>query len=173
MGWASFSRGICWSKILRGALQPTILTCSASLALLAQSPTGGVVSSGTASITQSGSSTNINQSSNSAVINWQSFSIGANSAVNFNQPATTSVTLNRVTGNSESVIDGVLNANGNVFLINSNGILMDSSAKISTGGFVASTLDIADSDFLSGNYAFTSNTSQAGSVINLGAITTK
>jgi filamentous hemagglutinin family protein len=141
-------------------------------ALLAQSPTGGIVTSGAASIAQSGNNTNINQSTNAAVINWQSFSIGSNSAVNFNQPTATSVTLNRVTGNSESVIDGALNANGNVFLINSNGVLIDSSAKISTGGFVASTLDIADSDFLAGNYSFASNASQAGSVINLGAITT-
>jgi filamentous hemagglutinin family protein len=129
------------------------------------------VVSGTAAIVQSANTTNINQSSNSAVINWQSFSIGSTSAVNFNQPGATSVTLNRVTGNAQSVIDGVLNANGNVFLINSNGILMDSTARISTGGFVASTLDIADSDFMSGKYTFTANGSQAGSVINLGTIT--
>ena len=162
--------------MIRGILPKSILAvllgCFASITLLAQSPSGGIVASGTATIAQSGSNTNINQSTNSAVINWQSFSIGSNSTVNFNQPSTTSVTLNRVSGNSESVIDGVLNANGNVFLINSNGILMDSTARISTGGFVASTLDIADSDFLSGKYTFTSNTSQAGSVINLGAITT-
>ncbi len=166
----------CGNKMIRGALpkflQTFFIGCYMSLALFAQSPTGGTVASGTASIAQSGNNTNINQSTNSAVINWQSFSIGSNSSVNFYQPGATSVTLNRVTGNSESVIDGVLNANGNVFLVNSNGILMDSSARISTGGFVASTLDIADSDFLAGKYTFSSSASQAGAVINLGAITT-
>ena len=139
--------------------------------LFAQSPTGGTVTSGTAAILQSGNTTNINQSTSSAVINWQSFSIGTNSTVNFNQPGTTSVTLNRVTGNASSVLDGVLNANGNVFLINANGILVDSTAKISTGGFVASTLDISDSNFKAGNYTFTSSGSKAGSVVNLGTMT--
>src|SRR5215469_6137002 len=122
-------------RMLPKAILPILLYCYVSIALFAQSPTGGTVAHGIAAITQSGSTTNINQSSNSAVINWQSFSIGSNSIVNFNQPGTASVTLNRVTGNAGSVIDGVLNSNGNVFLINTNGILMNSTAKISTGGF--------------------------------------
>lgn len=173
MARISFGRGGCvrMMQSLSGFMPAFLLACCAPLALWAQSPNGGTVVSGTATIAQTGSTTNINQASSAAVINWQNFSIGSSSTVNFNQPGTTSVTLNRVTGNAQSVIDGVLNANGNVFLINANGILMDSTAKISTGGFAASTLDIADSDFLSGKYAFSSNTSQAGSVINLGSIT--
>jgi filamentous hemagglutinin family protein len=157
---------------------PVVLLClCAPASLLAQIasttlPTGGSVASGTATITASTNTTNINQSSNSAVINWQSFSIGSSATVNFYQPGTTSVTLNRVTGNAGSVIDGVLSANGNVFLINPSGILVDKTASISTGGFVGSTLDISDSDFQAGNYTFTSSGSKAGSVINLGTIST-
>ena len=54
---------------------------------------------GSASVTQSGAVTTINQSSNRAIIDWRSFSIGAQEAVNFNQPSPSSVALNRVTGN--------------------------------------------------------------------------
>lgn len=171
-----FGRDGCGNRILRGLLpvsmEAVLLACYAPVALLAQSPTGGTVNSGTATIAQSGNTTNINQSSSSAVINWQSFSIGSTSTVNFNQPNSTAVTLNRVTGNASSVISGVLNANGNVYLINANGILMNSTAKISTGGFVASTLDITDSDFKSGKYVFTTGSSTPASVVNLGTITT-
>src|SRR5215475_10783852 len=75
-------------------------------------PVGGSVVEGSAGISQSGSVTNVNQSSNKAIINWQGFSIGANETVNFNQPGSSSVTLNRVIGNERSVISGALNANG-------------------------------------------------------------
>jgi filamentous hemagglutinin family protein len=86
-------------------------------------PAGGTVVDGTAAISQAGNVTNINQSSNRAVINWQGFSIGAKETVNFNQPGTTAATLNRVIGNEASVISGALNANGQVFIVNSAGVL--------------------------------------------------
>ena len=86
-------------------------------------PQGGVVTSGSAAINQSGHVTNINQSTSKASINWQSFSTAPAETVNFNQPNASSITLNRVIGNEASVLQGTLNANGSVFLINSNGIL--------------------------------------------------
>jgi filamentous hemagglutinin family protein len=141
---------------------------------MAQSPvvgTGGVTS-GKATIVQSGNTTNINQSTQAASINWQSFSIGSSSVVDFNQPSATSVTLNRVIGTESSVIAGVLNATGNVFLLNGNGILMTKGASINTGGFVASTLNISDEDFKAGKYTFHA-TGSTGSVVNLGTITAK
>ena len=91
-------------------------------------PTGGSVVAGTAGIQQSGNTTNINQSSNSAVINWQGFSIGKQETVNFNQPSASSTTLNRVIGNETSVINGALNANGQVFIVNSAGVLFGKGA---------------------------------------------
>src|ERR1700683_2820079 len=87
------------------------------------SPTGGTVVGGSATISQTGSTTNINQSSNQAIINWQGFSIAPRETVNFNQPSSTAVALNRVIGNETSVIAGVLNANGRVFIVNSAGVL--------------------------------------------------
>ena len=84
--------------------------------LLHAAPSGGAVSAGSASIVQSGSVTNITQTTQKASINWQNFSIGATETVNFNQPNISAVTLNRVVGNEKSIIDGALNANGQVFI---------------------------------------------------------
>lgn len=133
-------------------------------------PNGGVVKTGTVMINQVGSVTTINQSSNKASINWNTFSIGKNEVVNFNQPNKNSVTLNRVIGNEKSVIQGMLNANGQVFLLNPNGVLISKEGSINTAGFLASTKSMSDSDFASGNYKLSSNGSSA-SVVNMGTIT--
>lgn len=132
-------------------------------------PEGGVVTSGSASINQAGTTTTINQASNKATINWQRFSIAPAETVNFNQPSTSAIALNRVIGNERSVIEGALNANGKVFLVNSAGVLIGRGGRVNTGGFVASTRDISDSDFNAGKYSFSG--SSDGSVINLGTIT--
>jgi filamentous hemagglutinin family protein len=132
----------------------------------AQSPAGGNVVAGSASISQAGPVTNINQSSQKAVINWQGFSVGAQNTVNFNQPNSSAATLNRVIGNERSVIDGVINANGQVFIVNSAGVLFGKGSQVNVGGLVASTLDIANNDFMAGRYNF-SGTS-AASVVNQG-----
>ena len=70
-----------------------------------QLPTGGSVAAGSAAIVQPNTSTlNINQSTNQAIINWQSFSVGQGGTVNFNQPSSSSATLNRVLGSTPSWI---------------------------------------------------------------------
>src|SRR5215469_16209766 len=151
-----------------------LLACLLPEAIRAQSPVigNGGVTSGQATVVQSGNTTNVNQSTQAASINWQSFSIGSNAAVNFNQPNSSSVTLNRVIGTENTVIEGVLNANGYVFLLNGDGILMTKGSSINTAGFVASTLDISDDNFKAGKYIFQSKGS-TGSVINMGTITAK
>src|SRR5690606_7990497 len=86
-------------------------------------PSGGQVVAGTASIDHSPNTGNINQASDKAIINWQQFGIKSGETVNFNQPGSQSVTLNRVVGNDPSAIYGSLNANGTVMLVNPNGIV--------------------------------------------------
>ena len=131
-------------------------------------PTGGTVVSGNATISQNANTTNINQSSQKASINWQDFSIKSNEIVNFNQPNVNSITLNRVIGNEKSIIDGALNANGQVWLINSNGVLFGKNAKVNTAGIVASTKDISNEDFNNGKYNFKGNSTS--SIVNEGEI---
>ncbi|MEZ7935235.1 MAG: filamentous hemagglutinin N-terminal domain-containing protein, partial [Sulfurospirillum sp.] len=136
--------------------------------LLHASPSNGTVMSGSATITQNGTITNINQSTQKASINWSTFSIGSNETVNFNQPNVSSITLNRVVGNEKSVIDGALNANGQVWILNSNGVLFNKNASINTSGLLATTKSLSDADFQSGNYTFTGDSK--ANIINLGTI---
>ena len=146
-----------------------MLIASLSLALASipaqAAPTGGTVVTGTATIQQAGTTTTITQATNQAIINWNSFGIGANELVRFIQPGQLSVALNRVTGIDPSVILGSLQANGRVFLINPNGILFGQGSKVDVGSFVASTLDVQDGDFLSGNLKLSGTSGKPGSFI--------
>ncbi|HEY3859749.1 MAG TPA: filamentous hemagglutinin N-terminal domain-containing protein, partial [Gammaproteobacteria bacterium] len=135
-------------------------------------PTGGAVVSGQATIaTPSANGTLITQRSNSAIINWQQFNIGAGQFVQFLQPSSSSVVLNRVIGGSPSSILGSLTANGQVFLVNTNGVYFGKGSSIDTQGFLASTLGITDQNFLSHNYVFNQPGASGATVINDGSIT--
>ncbi|MGG6899001.1 MBG domain-containing protein, partial [Rhizobium sp. BR 315] len=143
-----------------------------STAVLAQSlPTGGQVAAGSATIgTPSAGALTINQASGSAVVNWQSFDVGKGNRVTFVQPDANAAILNRVTGGTSSTIAGQINANGQVYLINPNGIAITKTGTIKAGAFVASTLGISDDDFMAGKRSFTGNGASAP-VTNAGAIT--
>lgn len=134
-------------------------------------PTGASVAAGSVSIAQpSATQMTITQSSPSAVVNYGSFSIGAGSSVNIQQPSVNAALLNRVTGDTPSTIAGSLTANGQVYLVNPNGIAITRSGTVNVGGgFVASTLGISDSDFMSGKRTFSGNGTSAA-VSNAGAI---
>jgi len=135
-------------------------------------PRNGVVTSGTATIsTPNANVTQIDQSSNTASINWQSFDVGAQERVIFNQPSSTSVALNRIQGQDPSQIQGSIAANGRVFLINPNGIIFGASARINVGSLVASSLDLTAADAQSGRYSFDAGNAQAGAIVNDGQIT--
>ena len=51
--------------------------------------------------------------------------------------------LNRVIGNSASQILGQLNANGQIFLVNTNGILFGPNSQVNVGALAASTLALS------------------------------
>src|SRR5919109_183922 len=157
------------------AVSAALLPCSLSSAYadVAPStlPTGGTVAAGAASISSSGSNMQITQGSNSAILNWQSFSIGSSAWVNFAQPSSSAIALNRVLGNNPSEIFGRLTANGQIFLSNPSGVLFAPGAAVEVGALFATTLSIADKDFLAGRYNFY-NAGGAGSVINQGHIVT-
>ena len=131
-------------------------------------PTGGTVVAGQANITGAPGSTVINQGSQNAVINWANFNINKGESVQFVQPNSNAVALNRVLGNDGTTILGNLSANGKVFIVNPNGILFGQGASVNTAGLVASTLDISNADFMAGNYKFSGN--GTGRVLNQGSI---
>jgi filamentous hemagglutinin family protein len=137
-------------------------------------PAGGNVVSGQASLNQAGGRLDITQASARAAINWQSFDIGSQAQVHISQPGAQSVLLNRVVGADPSAIFGKLTANGQVLLVNPNGIVFGAGSQVDVGGIVASTLDIADADFAAGRMKFTRNLSGTnGSVLNQGRISAK
>ncbi|MGH8664255.1 MAG: filamentous hemagglutinin N-terminal domain-containing protein, partial [Burkholderiales bacterium] len=136
-------------------------------------PTGAQPVAGNVSVARPDARTlNVTQRSDKAIVNWTAFNVGAGEAVNFAQPAVTSVILNRVIGGSYSEILGRISANGQVFLVNPLGVTLGTGAHVDAAGFVASTLSISDSDFLSGRYVF-SNAGNAGAVVNRGIINTE
>lgn len=132
-------------------------------------PTNGSVVAGQASISQSGNQMTVKQTSDRAAIDWQSFNVGQGKSVDFVQPTSQSVALNRVLGSDVSVIQGRINANGQVFFVNPNGILFTPDAQVNTSGLVASTQNISTADFIAGKYTFSGNSRAA--VTNQGKIT--
>ncbi|MGB0751592.1 MAG: filamentous hemagglutinin N-terminal domain-containing protein, partial [Gammaproteobacteria bacterium] len=115
-----------------------------------------------------GSTLNITNSPN-AIINWQSFGVGTHETTRFIQQSSSSAVLNRVTGGAASQIFGQLQSNGRVFLINPQGIVFGPNATVDTAGLIASTLDIANEDFLAGRLSFTGS-SDSGALDNQGFI---
>ncbi|MDO8525006.1 MAG: filamentous hemagglutinin N-terminal domain-containing protein [Candidatus Omnitrophota bacterium] len=109
--------------------------------------------------------------SDKAIINFFSFNIGQNETVNFIQPSSSASVLSRVTGNDPSVIAGNLSAMGILFLINPNGINFTPTANIQVNSLVASTLDIANNNFINGNYELMRGDSQYSRILNEGVIT--
>lgn len=144
------------------------LLLASPLALSA--PEGGVVRAGQASIHSEGSLTRIQQVSERAVIDWRGFGTAAHESVLFQQPASSSATLNRVTGDQASLLLGRLDANGHVFLINPHGILIGPGARVNVAGLVASSANISDQNFMAGHLQFDQPGRPGASIINQGQI---
>ena len=132
-------------------------------------PEGGQVAAGQAAITTAGSTMTIAQQTAQAIINWQNFGIGSGEAVHINQPNSQAMLLNRVIGSNPSEIFGQLTANGQVILVNPNGVFFRPGSSVDVGGLTASTLNIANEDFLKGQLRFAGDSQN--SVINAGSIT--
>ena len=132
-------------------------------------PTGGQVSAGQASISQSGANMVIQQSSNRAAINWQTFNLGKDAQLQFQQPSASSVTLNRVLSAEPSQIFGRISANGQVVLTNPAGVYFGKDARVDVGGLVATTHGMSDADFMAGKSRY-ERKDNTGSVVNEGEL---
>lgn len=133
-----------------GAAMALALAASPGLA----GPEGGVVTAGSASISTAGKATDIAQSTDRVVIEWDSFDVDADESVNFAQPSSSAIALNRVNSSDPSKIHGAITGNGNVWVINRSGILVGDSATIDVGGLLLSTVDVdGDANFMAGGRA--------------------
>jgi filamentous hemagglutinin family protein len=132
------------------------------------SPSGGQVTAGSGSIAQSGATTTITQTSQNLSLRWDSFNTVAGETVNFVQPSASAIAVNRIFDPNGTKFFGNLNANGQVYLINPNGIIFGATAQVNVGGLVASTLDLNDADLANASRSFSGT--GTGSVVNQGTL---
>ena len=150
----------------------------AGLALVAGSafgqalPGNATIQQGAASIGVNGAAMVVKQTTPRLVADWQSFSIGAGNSVQFVQPSSASVALNRVTGNEASAIFGSLTANGHVYLQNPAGVLFAPGSQVNVGALVATTLQADLTAFRAGELRLSGGEASRGEVVNRGTITT-
>jgi len=139
------------------------------MATLHANPVGGEVTAGQVEISTVGSALHIQQTSDRAVINWRDFSIQPGEMTQFHQPSASSAVLNRVTSTTPSQLMGQLQANGQVYLMNPNGIFFGPGAVINASSFLAATADLSPAEFMAGRLG-SLVVSDTGVIRNEGAI---
>ena len=156
---------------LAGLLSGAALAQTVALPPVAatQLPTGGQVNAGQASISQAGSTLNVNQTSQRAVVDWNTFNVGKDATVNFQQPNAQSSTLNRVADTQPSQILGRITAPGNVVLVNPQGVYFGKSSSVDVGGLAATTHNTSNQDFMDGQLKLARN-GATGKVENEGEL---
>jgi len=126
---------------------------------------GAAINQATAGIT------NVVVNKTETIMKWSNFNTVAGESVNFSQSGVSGASvLNRISG-GKTQFDGILNSapDMSIFMINPAGIVFGAGSSVNVGALVASSLDISDPDFLSGNYNFTGGAG-AGQVENQGTI---
>lgn len=132
-------------------------------------PGGAQIGVGQAQINSQGGQMTVQQGSDKLILNWNSFNIGSGASVRFEQPHASAVVLNRVLGGGASQIDGQLTANGQVWLINPQGVAVGKGAQVQVGALVAASLGVKDEDFLAGRARF-ERQGHAGAIRNEGRL---
>lgn len=142
-----------------------VYTILSSLSLMAL-PSRGEVVKGDATLIASKEGLKIH-ANGKAMIHWDQFDIGAEETVSFVQSQPDQAILNRVVQGSCSQILGKLEANCPIYLINTQGVFIGTTAHINTAGFIASTAEIKGFD--QGSALAFSNMGE-GKIVNLGSI---
>lgn len=127
-------------------------------------PTGGTVVAGQATISFGPGVVNITAKTPQAVIEWQSFDIGAKQRVVITGPSANATLLNRVIGPNLSQIAGSLDSNGQAYLVNASGVTYDQDAEVDASGFVSTSTNITNQNFMSGQLIF-DHPGYAGAII--------
>jgi len=145
---------------LLGGVSVAALLASAAHA----TPANGTFVAGGAggSIVPSGGNVTVNTGTDPrTVITWDSFNIDNGDTVLFNQLNNQSIALNKVTGPlAQSMIDGILQSNGHVWILNPAGVAFGANANVDVGALLATTADIDTATFMAtdpttGTFTFT------------------
>jgi filamentous hemagglutinin family protein len=151
------------------ALRAAAVAACLSMASHAFAVGTGTIADGSGAIDKNGTITTVNQASNKLIVNWDNMNVGRNETLKFVQPDAKSSVLNRISSASPTSILGALNANGRVFVVNPNGVLIGNGARVNVGSLIASSLNISDADFNAGRLKFSGG--GKGNVVNQGEIT--
>lgn len=111
----------------------------------------------------------VKQTQAKAILNWDTFNVGRNTSLEFQQSATDAV-LNRVVGAAArpSQIQGAIKADGTVMVVNQNGVVFSGSSRVNTRNLVVAAARISDEQFQAGLYGANNTptfTDAAGKVI--------
>ena len=118
-------------------------------------PSGMTVVAGNATSTSIGNTETITTTSNRTIANFSGgLNIAADESTVINQPNTSSAFLGRDISGNPTNIFGSLSSNGQIFLVNPNGILFGPNSKVNAPAILASTLNITNNNFLNSNYIF-------------------
>jgi filamentous hemagglutinin family protein len=164
-----------FARALRGLLLAG--TALVPLAALAQAPDArpdlGRVVVGGITIEQDAARTAITQTQRRGIVEWRRFDVGRDHTVEFRQPDSRAVTLNRVEARDPSLVAGRITANGQVVIVNRSGVVFQQGAQVDAAGLVVTTADIADEAFLAGRMAFDRPGEPHARVENHGRITVR
>lgn len=165
----SAAKGISLMAVLAGSLVAGQAHAASGAAIVL--PSGESVAFGSATFDRGTPlKLTVNQTSNKLITNWNSFDVGSAATVQFVQPNTNSVVLNRVTSGSPTEIAGKVSANGQFILVNPNGVLFSAGSQVSASSITASTLQIENTSVAAGSYVFNRG-SATGTVENRGTLT--
>jgi filamentous hemagglutinin family protein len=160
-------------KLFSSTTMSVALLCCYPLTAFAL-PEGGVVSAGNANITVSGDRLDVVQGTEKTIIDWRGFDIGAGQTTEFHQPSANALAVNRVNSPSATQIDGALKANGNVVIINENGVAFGKGAKVDVNSLIATTANSNNETLLrDGVLAFDAAGNPDAAIVNEGEITAK
>ncbi|MEY3260816.1 MAG: hypothetical protein RIT46_1645, partial [Pseudomonadota bacterium] len=163
-----------WRNLLLCGTALLTLTAAQARAQAVPSASGGTVVAGSGTITGQGtSSLTVNQTSQKMIIDWRSFGVAKDGAAQFIQPSASAIALNRVTGSEASSILGRLEANGQLFFVNPNGMVFGKEAKVDVAGLVVSTADITNPNFMNSRYSFETKGKADAQIVNEGTLTIK
>jgi|GEM_PF-513720 len=135
------------SGVLMGSVSPV----QAELPIPSSTQAWASLGVATHQIIDNGSTLHIDQQSQNAILNWDKFNVGANNKVEFNQPNSSAVALNRILRDANpSQILGQVTANGQIYLYNPNGFVFGKDSTVNVNTLVASSLNISDETITNG-----------------------
>lgn len=165
-----------FGKFLLGTAVAVVMPTMAAQAQDLTLPTGESVVGGSASFDRSTAGRlDITQQTSRAVIEWQGFNIGSDATTQFHQPSSNALAVNRVVGGNDDPtrILGALKANGQVMVLDKNGVFFGENSTIDVGGIVASTGDVDTNAVMRGDDVLELRDFGDGSVVNQGTITVR